>query len=122
MQPVSLAPLSPGEERTLRRIAGGISMMNFLAADDLERLVTRGLVEQIDRRVCITQQGKSRLVAIQPHHTKLFFGGSPDVARDNYKGWWDQQRGMRLIQEPAVYHAGSGWGVEIHYVVETPPR
>ena len=118
MQHVSLAPLSPAEERTLRRIDGGVSMVNFLAANDLARLMTMELVEQIDRRVFLTPRGRSRLDAIQPDHTKLFFGGSPEVARDNYKAWRDQQKNIRLVREPAVYQAGSGWGVEIHYVME----
>lgn len=118
MQHVPLAPLSPGEERTLRRIDGGVSMMNFLAAPDLERLMTMELVEQIDRRVFITPRGRSRLDSIRPNHMKVFFGGSPDVARDSYKAWWDQQKNIRLLREPAVYQAGSGWGVEIQYVTE----
>ena len=64
MQDPFLVPLTPGEEQTLRRIGGGISMTNFLSAADVERLKALELIEQTGRRVFITEPGKSRLAAI----------------------------------------------------------
>lgn len=64
MQDALLAPLTQGEAQTLRRIGSGISMTNFLSAADVERLKALGLIEQTDRRVFITEQGKNRLAAI----------------------------------------------------------
>lgn len=116
MRHVSFAPLSLSEEHMLRRIDGGVCTLNLLAADDLERLKTIQLVEQVDCRIFITQLGKSRLAP--PNRTKLFFGGTPGVARNNYKTWKDLQKGIRLIHEPALYQAGSGWSVEIRYAIE----
>ena len=63
MQDPPPVPLTPGEEQTLRRIGGGVSMTNFLSAADIERLKTLGLIEQSGRRVFITEPGKSRLAA-----------------------------------------------------------
>lgn len=74
------------------------------------------LVEQVDCRIYITQLGKSRLGP--PNRTKLFLGDTPVAARNNYKTWKDLHKGIRLINEPALYQAGSGWGVEIRYAIE----
>lgn len=121
MQHVYRALLTLGEERTLHRIDGGVSMVDFLAAADVERLKTMGLVDEVDRLVFITQLGRSCLTSNNPRHTKLFFGGSPEIARNNYEVWRDQQKAIQLIYGPVVFQAGPGWGVEIHYIPEEAP-
>jgi hypothetical protein len=47
---------------------------------------------------------------------KLFFGGSPQQARDAYKQWWDQQCGIEMINPPpAIEQEGRGWKVTIWF-------
>jgi hypothetical protein len=55
-----LAPLSPNEELALRRIAGGRSPLAVRAGNDVVRLKTLKLVEEINGRLRLTSLGQSR--------------------------------------------------------------
>ena len=56
-----LAPLSPKEEGALRRIAAGITMINFLPGPEVERLQQLELAEKNGRRVFLTEIGRKRI-------------------------------------------------------------
>ena len=55
-----LAPLSPHEEVTLRRIALGISKAKHLPAHNVAYLVRLRLVDENDGRVSLTALGRQR--------------------------------------------------------------
>ncbi|HEY5412325.1 MAG TPA: hypothetical protein VIJ94_16520 [Caulobacteraceae bacterium] len=44
---------------------------------------------------------------------KIFPGGTPKDARDAYKAWWDQQRGIELVETPVIEAAGAGFKVSV---------
>ena len=56
-----LAPLSPKEEGALRRIAAGITMINFLPGAEVERLEKLDLAERNGKRVFLTEIGRKRI-------------------------------------------------------------
>jgi hypothetical protein len=56
----ALAPLSPNEEVTLRRIAIGIATVSELRSRDVTRLIRLLLVEQREGRFVLTDQGHAR--------------------------------------------------------------
>ena len=60
MERSALAPLSPNEEVTLRRIAIGIATASELRSRDVTRLIRLLLVEQRDGRIVLTDQGRAR--------------------------------------------------------------
>jgi hypothetical protein len=46
---------------------------------------------------------------------KIFSGGTPQDARDKYKAWWDQQRGIEAVETPKTEKAGTGWKLSVWY-------
>ena len=60
MERGALAPLSPNEEVTLRRIAIGIARASELRWRDVTRLIRLLLIEQRDGRFVLTDQGRAR--------------------------------------------------------------
>ncbi len=60
MERGTLAPLSPNEEGTLRRIAAAASPRTMLRARDVERLLKLLLVRDIDGRLELTAIGRER--------------------------------------------------------------
>jgi hypothetical protein len=71
-----LAPLSPNEEVTLRRVALGIAQPADLPAKDIERLKALALVEEHRAGLRLTPVGKKRYLAL-PHST-AFDSSAPD--------------------------------------------
>jgi hypothetical protein len=59
-----LAPLSPHEEVTLRRVAMGIAKLADLPARDVERLKALLLVEEIGGGLRLTPLGRERYLAL----------------------------------------------------------
>jgi hypothetical protein len=59
-----LAPLSPNEELALRRIAGGRSRLAVRAGQDVVRLKTLKLIEEIDGRLRLTGLGQRRYATL----------------------------------------------------------
>ena len=57
----SLAPLSPHEETTLRRVALGVSRAATLAKLDVKRLKALALIEERDGELRLTGIGRSIL-------------------------------------------------------------
>ena len=55
-----LAPLSPNEEKVLRRIANGISKPKHLRDASVERLKRLALVEESEGRIHLTALGAQR--------------------------------------------------------------
>jgi hypothetical protein len=55
-----LAPISPNEELTLRRIAGGQSTQALMAERDVVHLTSLGLAEKIDGKLSLTALGRER--------------------------------------------------------------
>jgi hypothetical protein len=60
-----LAPLSPNEEKALRRIAHGISKLQHLRDAPIVRLKRLSLVEERDGRIRLTDLGKQRFAGGQ---------------------------------------------------------
>ena len=59
-----LAPLSPNEEVTLRRVALGGANANDLRATELARLIRLTLVEDRDGRPVLTDTGRQRYATL----------------------------------------------------------
>jgi hypothetical protein len=59
-----IAPLSPHEEVTLRRIALGISKANDLPAHDVAHLIRLRLVEEREAQLTLTGIGRQRYQAL----------------------------------------------------------
>lgn len=74
-----LAPLSPHEEVTLRRVALGIASPTDLPAQDVERLKALLLVEEHGTGLRITPVGKKRYLAL-PNSSAVFDTDAPDEA------------------------------------------
>ena len=55
-----IAPLSPNEEVTLRRIASGQTAQALLAARDVINLTSLGLAEIVDGKLRLTGLGRER--------------------------------------------------------------
>ena len=55
-----IAPLSPHEEVTLRRVALGISKAKLLPARDVAHLISLRLVDEKDGRLSLTALGRQR--------------------------------------------------------------
>jgi hypothetical protein len=55
-----LAPLSPNEQTTLRRVANGISKPKHLRTASIARLKLLALVEEHDGRIRLTSLGSRR--------------------------------------------------------------
>jgi hypothetical protein len=60
-----LAPLSPNEEKALRRVAHGISKPKHLRDESVERLKRLALVEELDGRIRLTNLGAQRFAVGQ---------------------------------------------------------
>lgn len=60
-----LAPLSPNEEKALRRVAHGISKPKHLRDESVERLKRLALVEEQDGRIRLTALGAQRVASGQ---------------------------------------------------------
>jgi hypothetical protein len=71
-----LAPLSPHEEVTLRRVALGIANPSDLPARDVERLKSLLLIEEFSAGLRLTPIGKKRYLALP--NTAAFDSGAPD--------------------------------------------
>ena len=74
-----LAPLSPQEEVTLRRVALGIAQPADLPAKDVERLKSRLLIEEHGAGLRLTPNGKERYFAL-PNSFAVFDADAPDEA------------------------------------------
>jgi hypothetical protein len=74
-----LAPLSPHEEVTLRRVALGIALPADLPAKDIERLKALILVEEHGIGLRLTSVGKKRYLAL-PNSSAVFDTHAPDEA------------------------------------------
>jgi hypothetical protein len=74
-----LAPLSPHEEVTLRRVALGIAQLSDLPAQDVERLKALLLVEEHGAGLRLTPVGKKRYLAL-PNSSAIFDSDAPDEA------------------------------------------
>jgi hypothetical protein len=72
-----LAPLSPHEEVTLRRVAIGIAKPADLPARDVERLKTLMLVEQNGDGLQLTPVGRERYLAL-PNSADISESDPPD--------------------------------------------
>ena len=55
-----LAPLSPSEEKALRRVAHGISKPKHLRDTSIARLKRLALVEELEGRIRLTELGVQR--------------------------------------------------------------
>ena len=73
----SLAPLSPNEETTLRRVALGVSKAATLPKLDVARLTALALVEEKDGELRLTGIGRGRLAL--PRDLALEQSGSPGI-------------------------------------------
>jgi hypothetical protein len=71
-----LAPLSPHEEVTLRRVALGIANPVDLPAKDVERLTSLLLIEEFSAGLRLTPIGKKRYLALP--NSGAFDSGAPD--------------------------------------------
>jgi hypothetical protein len=71
-----LAPLSPHEEVTLRRVALGIANQSDLPARDVERLKSLLLIEEFSAGLRLSPIGKKRYLALP--NTAAFDSGAPD--------------------------------------------
>ena len=72
----SLAPLSPNEETTLRRVALGVSKAATLPKLDVARLTALALVEEEDGELRLTATGRGRYLAL-PRNLAVDQSGSP---------------------------------------------
>ena len=83
-----LAPLSPNEEITLRRVALGFGARDRLPEPHIERLKTLELIEEVDGAVRLTQLGLQRYAGLErpvkwpgdhsaEEVSRLFTGGPP---------------------------------------------
>jgi hypothetical protein len=71
-----LAPLSPHEEVTLRRVALGIASPADLPTQDVERLKTLLLIEEVSAGLQLTPMGKRRYLALP--NSIAFDSGAPE--------------------------------------------
>ena len=74
-----LAPLSPNEEITLRRVALGFGTADRLPEEHVRRLETLGLVEQADGSLRLTELGLQRYATLE---RPVKWHGSEDAAQD----------------------------------------
>lgn len=74
-----LAPLSPNEELALRRIAGGRSRLAVRAGQDVVRLKTLKLIEEIDGRLRLTSLGQSRYATLPNMSAPQDFDPTDDI-------------------------------------------
>ena len=74
-----LAPLSPHEEVTLRRVALGIAKPVDLPAGDVERLKSLLLIEDYSAGLRLTPAGKKRYLTL-PNSSAVFGTDAPDEA------------------------------------------
>jgi hypothetical protein len=72
-----LAPLSPHEEVTLRRVALGIANPTDLPTRDVERLKSLFLIEECGAGLRLTPTGKKRYLAL-PNSSAVFDTDAPD--------------------------------------------
>ena len=59
-----LAPLSPNEEITLRRVALGFGQRDHLPLQHIQRLMQLGLVEEADGALRLTELGLQRYAGL----------------------------------------------------------
>jgi len=71
-----LAPLSPHEEVTLRRVALGIASPTDLPTRDVERLKSLVLIEEYPAGLRLTPTGRKRYLALP--NSAAFDSGAPD--------------------------------------------
>ena len=87
-----LAPLSPHEEVTLRRVALGIAQPLDLPAQDVERLKALLLVEEHGVGLRLTPVGKKRYLAL-PNSSAAFDTDAPDEALAKMAAFISKARG-----------------------------
>jgi hypothetical protein len=87
-----LAPLSPHEEITLRRVALGIAQPADLPAKDVERLKALVMVEEHGAGLRLTPIGKERYLAL-PNISAVFDTDAPDEALAKMAEFIRQSRG-----------------------------
>jgi hypothetical protein len=75
----SLAPLSPNEETTLRRVALGVSKAATLPKLDVARLTTLALVEEKDGELRLTGVRPERYLALPRNLAVDQSGASADL-------------------------------------------
>ena len=76
-----LAPLSPHEEITLRRVALGFGAPDRLPEQHVQRLETLGLVEQADGVLRLTELGLQRYATLERPVKWHGEDGAEDVSR-----------------------------------------
>ena len=77
MERALLAPLSPKEEGTLRRIATGLSTPALLPTRDIRRLKNLCLIEEVRDELRLTTVGRQRYARF-PRNAALYQPGSAD--------------------------------------------
>ena len=75
----SLAPLSPNEETTLRRVALGVSKAATLSKLDVKRLKALALIEEKDGELRLTGIGRERYLALPRNLVVDQSGSSEDL-------------------------------------------
>ena len=75
----SLAPLSPHEETTLRRVALGVSKAAILAKLEVKRLKALALIEERDGELRLTDMGRERYLALPRNLAVDQSGSSEDL-------------------------------------------
>jgi len=60
-----LAPLSPHEEITLRRVALGFGLRDYLPSQHIQRLEQLALVEEVDGLLRLTEVGLQRYASLE---------------------------------------------------------
>ena len=76
-----LAPLSPNEEITLRRIALGFGARDGRAAKDVRRLTQLALVEEWEGGLRLTELGLQRYASLERPSKWASDTGAQDVSR-----------------------------------------
>ena len=88
----SLAPLSPNEETTLRRVALGVSKAATLPKLDVARLAALALVEEKDGELRLTGVGRGRYLALPRNLAVDQSGSSADLVSRLAKFMNDMRR------------------------------
>jgi hypothetical protein len=76
-----LAPLSPNEEITLRRVALGFGGRDHLVSRHVERLEQLALIEEVEGTLQLTELGLQRYASLERPVKWASETGSQDVSR-----------------------------------------
>jgi hypothetical protein len=88
----TLAPLSPNEETTLRRVALGVTDGATLSKRDVARLRTLGLIQDKPGGLALTSVGRERYLAL-PRNIPLRSADSPNDAVARLASFITRDRG-----------------------------